>query len=162
MAEEKKNKKTARPKKETVAPVDNNIALVEENKELKKNVDFLEKELRNNNGRIESLVKEIESFQTKILELEDERNTTSVYRFVAKYDNIQLSGVVLNNVKCVIYECEAETFEAAMNLFDAQLKSVLNIDDSKLNDVKGRIFGGKMIVEHEDVVFAEELVGKRK
>lgn len=165
MAEEQKKKKPTRTKKEPVAKKEEVVvkvdtdALIAENEELKKRVETLTDGLEAMQTKCNDLQKNFDALEAA---REDEKDTSDIYRFVAKYDNIQLDGVVLNNVKCVIYECEAETFDAAMGLFDSYLKKALNVTDSMLNDVKGRIFGGKMIVEHEVVEFAEEIVGKRK
>lgn len=66
------------------------------------------------------------------------------YSFIARYDNVQLANITLNNLKCVIYECDATSREDALNMFVDAIK------DTGVSDVKRlfkKTFGEHIIVE---------------
>lgn len=66
------------------------------------------------------------------------------YAFVARYDNVKLAKVVLNNLKCIIYECDATSREEALAMFVDAVK------DTGVSDVKRlfkKTFGETIMVE---------------
>lgn len=67
------------------------------------------------------------------------------YSFVARYDNVKLQNITLDNLKAQIYECDALTLKEALGYFMEALGA-----DPKVQDVKRllkKTFGATIIVE---------------
>lgn len=68
------------------------------------------------------------------------------YVFVAKYDNIVLDGVKLNNLKCDLYECVADSLDDAFAAYRVKLADVTSDVDGLLR----KLFGKRIMIEVYD------------
>lgn len=76
----------------------------------------------------------------------------SVFRYIARYDNVQLDGITLNNLKACIFEVRAESNEEADAKFEENLKNTAGVaTEAELLSLKKKMFGKKIIVERESV-----------
>lgn len=69
------------------------------------------------------------------------------YKFIANCDNINVNNVIFNNIKVVIYEVDALTYDAA---FDSFQKAVINMfggDIPNYNKFMKAVFGDDILVE---------------
>lgn len=70
------------------------------------------------------------------------------FAFIARYDNIALANVTLNNLKCVIYECDATDIDEAFKIFRAKLApSVAGQGEVAVDKLLANVFGTRIIVE---------------
>lgn len=68
------------------------------------------------------------------------------YVFVARYDNIVLEEVRLNNLKCEVYKCIASSLEDAFDVYRKELAKISPDVDGLLR----KVFGNRILVEIYD------------
>lgn len=119
-----------------------------------KDVAFLGETLSHNDVSKENAERFSET-EVKVVDMQEKQGEVKSdkkrYAFVARYDNIVLEEVRLNNLKCEVYKCIASSLEDA---FDAYRKELAKISP----DVDGllrKVFGNRILVEIYDDVDVE-------
>lgn len=173
------SKPAPKPKTKTKAPEPKEeMVPVAEAEKLSQRVNELEAELKKASKAkevvktvVETVIKNVENpLNTKLVEendilkqhnekLQHKIDTAKVhYSFIARYDNIQLESITLNNLKCIIFECDANSREEAMGMFDAHIMSG-GVPANQVDVIKSRIFGGRMTIETAKVLETDVVVG---
>lgn len=171
------SKPAHKPKTKAPEPKEDVVPVAEAEK-LSQRVNELEAELKKASKAkevvktvVETVIKNVENpLNTKLVEendtlkqhnekLQHKLNTAKVhYSFIARYDNIQLETITLNNLKCIIFECDANSREEAMRMFDAHIMSG-GVPANQVDVIKSRIFGGRMTIETAKVLETDVVVG---
>lgn len=140
--ESKTTKKAATTKKTTASKAK------KDDTELKKRVKELETQIENLRDSHVAALEELNNENALLRgQIESQPQVKLHYQYIARYDNIQLDGVVLNNMKSVIFECCADSDEVADKMFDAQIATMTNLSGDKLTEIKRKLFGNKVSVE---------------
>lgn len=157
----------ARTTKQSEATEENKIPAVPENDTLvakpladDKGNTQVEKILNAATKVAESIIEDnmnVEEVQERAkVELGEQEKTDHVHRkhfcFIAKYDNIVLERVTLDNLKCVIYECEACNLDEAVEIFRSQLRAKVGgrtsaEKEASIDGLLRKVFGARIIVE---------------
>lgn len=74
------------------------------------------------------------------------------YSFIARYDNIMLADVKLDNLKCVIYECNAINLNEAVEIFRSGVRNIVGgrthaEKEAAVDLLLQKVFGERMLVE---------------
>lgn len=74
------------------------------------------------------------------------------YSFIARYDNIMLADVKLDNLKCVIYECNAINLNEAVEIFRSGIRNIVGgrthaEKEAAVDLLLQKVFGERMLVE---------------
>ena len=69
------------------------------------------------------------------------------YKFIANCDNLNVSNVIFNNIKVVIYEVDAPNYDIAFDSFQKTVTKMFNGDISKYNTFMSAVFGNDILVE---------------
>lgn len=111
-----------------------------------KDVEVLEETL-SHNSVAESDVRKYSETEVKWVDTQGEaKSSRKRYVFVAKYDNIVLDGVKLNNLKCDLYECVADSLDDAYTAYRVKLAEVSSDVDGLLR----KLFGKRIMIEVYD------------
>lgn len=80
------------------------------------------------------------------------------YKFIANCNNINISNVIFNNIKVVIYEVDAPNYDAAFDNFQTAVLKMFNGDAVNYNKFMSAVFGNDILVEtvavseiHQDI-----------
>ena len=79
--------------------------------------------------------------------VEEVKPVMTRYKFIANCDNLNVSNVIFNNIKVVIYEVDALSYEAAFDNFQEAVLRMFNGDASKYNTFMAAVFGNDILVE---------------
>lgn len=109
-----------------------------------KDVEVLEETLSHNSVSKETVDKfnETEVIAVNMQGKSDKKR----YVFVARYDNIVLEEVRLNNLKCEVYKCIASSLEDAFDVYRKELAKISPDVDGLLR----KVFGNRILVEIYD------------
>lgn len=77
----------------------------------------------------------------------EEKAVLTRYKFIAHCSNINISNVIFNNIKVVIYETDSPTYEAAFDKFQNAVMNMFNGDVNNYNTFMGAVFGDDILVE---------------
>lgn len=69
------------------------------------------------------------------------------YKFIANCDNLNVSNVIFNNIKVVIYEVDAYDYDSAWDSFQQAVMKMFNGDTVKYNTFMKAVFGDDILVE---------------
>ena len=83
--------------------------------------------------------------------VEEVRPVLTRFKFIANCNNINISNVIFNNIKVVIYEVDAPNYEAAFDNFQEAVTKMFNGDITKYNQFMAAVFGGDVLVESTKV-----------
>lgn len=73
--------------------------------------------------------------------------TMTRYKFIANCNNLNVSNVIFNNIKVVIYEVDAPNYDAAFDNFQKAVIKMFNGDISNYNRFMKAVFGDDILVE---------------
>lgn len=88
--------------------------------------------------------------EVKVVDMQEKQGSVKSdkkrYVFVARYDNIVLEEVRLNNLKCEVYKCIASSLEDAFDVYRKELAKISPDVDGLLR----KVFGNRILVEIYD------------
>lgn len=114
-----------------------------------KDVAFLGETLSHNDVSKENAERFSET-EVKVVDMQEKQGEVKSdkkrYVFVARYDNIVLEEVRLNNLKCEVYKCIASSLEDAFDVYRKELAKISPDVDGLLR----KVFGNRILVEIYD------------
>lgn len=69
------------------------------------------------------------------------------YKFIANCNNLNVSNIIFNNIKVVIYEVDAPNYDSAFDSFQESVMKMFNGDAAKYNTFMAAVFGDDILVE---------------
>lgn len=82
-----------------------------------------------------------------VQEVKEVKPVMTRYKFIANCDNLNVSNVIFNNIKVVIYEVDAPNYDAAFNSFQQEVIKMFNGNTTKYNMFMKAVFGDDILVE---------------
>ena len=79
--------------------------------------------------------------------VEEVKPVMTRYKFIANCNNLNVSNVIFNNIKVVIYEVDAPNYDAAFDNFQEAVTKMFNGDIAKYNKFMAAVFGNDILVE---------------
>lgn len=114
-----------------------------------KDVEVLGETLSHNDVSKENAERFSET-EVKVVDMQEKQGEVKSdkkrYVFVARYDNIVLEEVRLNNLKCEVYKCIASSLEDAFDVYRKELAKISPDVDGLLR----KVFGNRILVEIYD------------
>lgn len=80
-------------------------------------------------------------------QVEEVKPVLTRYKFIANCNNINVSNVIFNGIKVVIYEVDAPNYDAAFDSFQKAVLKMFNGDVPKYNKFMAAVFGDDILVE---------------
>ena len=85
--------------------------------------------------------------ESVVVAQEEVKPVKTRYKFIANCDNLNVSNVIFNNIKVVIYEVDAVNYDSAWDSFQDAVLRMFNGDTIKYNTFMKAVFGEDILVE---------------
>lgn len=80
------------------------------------------------------------------------------YKFIATCNNLNISNVIFNNIKVIIYQINTTSFEIAFNEFQKVILKMFDGDVVKYNTFMHSVFGDTITVESTPLEYVKEQI----